>query len=342
MFSDAAGKLGFYDQNGAATRMLIDSSGNLGLGVSPSAWASPFKNIQVGNGAGFTGRTDAMTAYMSSNYYYNAGDKYIGTGNATLYLQGSGQHVWYNAASGTAGNAISFTQAMTLDAAGRLLVGATAATAIDERLNVTGRGIVTQSAADTNRALIGTFGGSEFVVGTFDNFAMTFRTNNTERARISAAGDLLVGTTALDGRFRVEVGAANWARVTNHTNSGTQYFDSFRYNGTEIGAILGNNTATSYVTSSDRRLKENIDSADDAGSVVDAIQIVKHDWKVGGHVRYGVIAQDLHAVAPEAVSVGDDGEEIERTWGVDYSKLVPMLVKEIQSLRARVAQLESK
>jgi hypothetical protein len=55
-----------------------------------------------------------------------------------------------------------------------------------------------------------------------------------------------------------------------------------------------------------------------------------------------MIAQDLHTVAPEAVSVGDDGEELKTPWGVDYSKLVPMLVKEIQSLRARVAQLESK
>jgi hypothetical protein len=105
--------------------MSINSSGNLGLGVTPSAWASPFKNIQVGNGAGFTGRTDAMTAYMSSNYYYNDGDKYIGTGNATLYTQISGQHIFYTAPSGTAGNAISFTQAMTLDASGNLGVGET-------------------------------------------------------------------------------------------------------------------------------------------------------------------------------------------------------------------------
>jgi hypothetical protein len=58
-------------------------------------------------------------------------------------------------------------------------------------------------------------------------------------------------------------------------------------------------------------------------------------------VKYGVIAQDLHAVAPQAVLQGDDGDEIEKTWGVDYSKLVPMLIKEIQSLRARVAALEA-
>ena len=63
---------------------------------------------------------------------------------------------------------------------------------------------------------------------------------------------------------------------------------------------------------------------------------------MGGHNRYGFIAQDLHAVAPEAVTAGDVGDEIEKVWGVDYSKLVPMLIKEVQSLRKRVAELEAK
>jgi hypothetical protein len=106
---------------------------------------------------------------------------------------------------------------------------------------------------------------------------------------------------------------------------------------TVVGTITTTASATAYNTSSDRRLKENIAPADSAGAVIDAIEVVKHDWKAGGHTRYGMIAQDLHAIAPEAVKVGDDGDEVKDTWGVDYSKLVPMLVKEIQSLRARLA-----
>jgi hypothetical protein len=51
---------------------------------------------------------------IGQNVYYNAGNKYITTGAATLYAQTTGQHQWFNAPSGTAGNAISFTQAMTL------------------------------------------------------------------------------------------------------------------------------------------------------------------------------------------------------------------------------------
>jgi hypothetical protein len=72
---------------------------------------------------------------------------------------------------------------------------------------------------------------------------------------------------------------------------------------------------------------------------IDAIQVRKFDWKAdGSHQDYGMIAQELLEVAPEAVSVPEDSEEM---MGVDYSKLVPMLIKEIQSLRNRVAQLEA-
>ena len=62
------------------------------------------------------------------------------------------------------------------------------------------------------------------------------------------------------------------------------------------------------------------------------------EWKVdGSHQKYGMVAQELQTVAPEAVSAPEDPEEM---MGVDYSKLVPMMLKEIQQLRARVAQLE--
>ena len=105
-----------------------------------------------------------------------------------------------------------------------------------------------------------------------------------------------------------------------------------------VGSIISTSSATSYNTSSDYRLKENIADADDAGSKIDAIQVRQYDWKAdGSHQDYGMIAQELQAVAPEAVSVPEDSEEM---MGVDYSKLVPMLIKEIQSLRNRVAQLE--
>ena len=106
------------------------------------------------------------------------------------------------------------------------------------------------------------------------------------------------------------------------------------------GTITPNSSATtSYNTSSDQRLKENIVDAPSASDDIDAIQVRSFDWKTdGSHQKYGMIAQELQTVAPEAVSGDADSEDM---MGVDYSKLVPMLIKEIQSLRKRVEQLET-
>jgi hypothetical protein len=107
----------------------------------------------------------------------------------------------------------------------------------------------------------------------------------------------------------------------------------------QVGDIATTGTATSYNTSSDQRLKENIADANDAGSKIDAIQVRQYEWKAdGSHQDYGMIAQELLEVAPEAVSVPEDSE---RDDGCGLLKIVPMLIKEIQSLRNRVAQLEA-
>jgi len=163
--------------------------------------------------------------------------------------------------------------------------------------------------------------------------------------RIDSSGNLLVGTTAALSNpttgitFLPASGASNAGigHVTG-TASGTGYL-YFAFNGGNIGSITQDGTTgVLYNTSSDVRLKDNITDADDAASLIDALQVRKFDWKADGtHQRYGFVAQELVTVAPEAVSQPADPDDM---MGVDYSKLVPMLVKEIQSLRARVAQLE--
>jgi hypothetical protein len=183
---------------------------------------------------------------------------------------------------------------------------------------------------------------------------IAFFTSNTERARIDSSGNLLWGKTSLsnevttDGAilYKNASGGGSTAYFTNGGNgtamavstqadaTAIQFFRS----GSSVGSIGLTTTSTTYYTSSDARLKENVADADGASSLIDAIQVRKFDWKANGeHQRYGFIAQELLEVAPEAVSQPADPEEM---MGVDYSKLVPMLVKELQSLRARVAQLE--
>jgi hypothetical protein len=102
---------------------VFDSSGNLGLGVAPSAWVGQTA-FQVSD-ASFSGRGN--TADLMMNAYFDASNyRYVRTFFASRYQQQDGAHRWSIAPSGTAGNAISFTQAMTLDASGNLLVGITA------------------------------------------------------------------------------------------------------------------------------------------------------------------------------------------------------------------------
>jgi hypothetical protein len=162
---------------------------------------------------------------------------------------------------------------------------------------------------------------------------------SSEKMRLDASGNLLVGTTAnAIGNAGFKISGVGFARV-ERTGTTSQSHLSFTNGNGDVGSISTSGTATTYNTSSDQRLKENIADADDAGSKIDAIQVRKYDWKAdGSHQDYGMIAQELQAVAPEAVSVPEDSEEM---MGVDYSKLVPMLIKEIQSLRNRVAQLET-
>ena len=183
-------------------------------------------------------------------------------------------------------------------------------------------------------------------LGTASATPVLFFTSNTERARIDSNGRMIINGTAqlYSSTLTLYRTSNSYNLASNVTGTGSEGHVVFENGNGAVGTIFTNASATSYNTSSDRRLKDNIAPADNAGSVIDAIEVVKHDWKAGGHTRYGMIAQDLHLVAPEAVSVGDadDVEDFKNPWGVDYSKLVPMLVKEVQSLRKRVAELESK
>jgi hypothetical protein len=166
------------------------------------------------------------------------------------------------------------------------------------------------------------------------------RSTGSESMRIDDLGNLLVGRSSVgaaatdDGH--VFYGTGQHYIFSNATECVRFYETSG--SGQQVGSISITSSATAFNTSSDQRLKENITDASSASDDIDAIQVRQFDWKVdGSHQRYGMVAQELLEVAPEAVTGEPDGEEM---MGVDYSKLVPMLIKEVQSLRARVAQLE--
>jgi len=169
----------------------------------------------------------------------------------------------------------------------------------------------------------------------------SFTTPDLEEAmRIDSSGNLLVGTTTLpNGSSDGMAIRSDGTITTSRGATSTINHMFFRNPNGLVGTIQTSGSSTSYNTSSDERLKENIADAQPASDLIDGIQVREFDWKVDGeHQRYGMVAQELETVAPEAVTKGETEDDM---WSVDYSKLVPMLVKEIQDLRKRVNELEA-
>jgi hypothetical protein len=188
------GSMIFYTSN--TERMRLDSSGNLGLGFTPSAWNSISKAIQTSGGSLYQYNSDRIILGQNTYIDSAASDRYINSAAASFYRQYQGIHSWWNAPSGTAGNAITFTQAMTLDASGNLMLGRTSSS--NYRAQITGSGDLLDIAGTSVSAQFHNKTADIFMlgVGSGDGIAFATNGNTTERMRIDSSGNLLVGTTS--------------------------------------------------------------------------------------------------------------------------------------------------
>ena len=187
--NDLVFRSGAYNLSQGTERMRLTSSGSLGLGVTPSAWNSIFNVIQGPQGSVVAFQNNGPSLKIGSNFYYSTLGQYeyITTNPATRYEMDT-THRWSVAPSGTAGAAITFTQAMTLDSSGRLMVGNTSVSALNEKFNITGNGIAIEATDAGSTMILGNFGGADGVVGMFTNDNLQIRTNNVARLTIASTG----------------------------------------------------------------------------------------------------------------------------------------------------------
>ena len=193
-------------------RMRLDKDGNLGLGVTPSAWRSNTPAFQIGSAGVCLFSDTGITADVGNNAFLNSSSQYIylRTDAASRYRQYQGVHSWLTAASGTAGNAISFSTVMTLTAAGALGLGTTSPNKTGYNSDATvqtiyglRRGILELGSDSPFNS--DTLGAIDFLSSTSNkgyircvldgsaNGLLTFGTNSAERMRISSGGIVSIG-----------------------------------------------------------------------------------------------------------------------------------------------------
>ena len=383
-YLDYAGFIALRSGVNGTERLRLDSSGNLGLGVTPSAWGSGYRAIQLaGQGVSLSTLTAASDVYINSNGYHNGTNWIYGnSASAGQYRIEGNAHRWYNAASGTAGTAITFTQAMTLDASGSLGIGVTSVPeALTVKPNGTGANLglnLVNNASNLSGILFSTNAAPAtsytYIKGDGRSSGfITLSTNDTERMRIDSSGSLwqTINSTTTSAYHKFGDATTAYASIGGYYDSSTTghlefytlnttYTEKARITATGgfsvgttadpgAGAIYATGNITAYY-SSDRSLKENIKDVDGALSIVSAIGSKTFDWtdeyiaSKGGEDGYfvqksdfGVIAQDVQEVFPQAVRTREDG-----TLAVDYEKLSTLAFGAIKELLKRVEALEAK
>jgi len=249
IFFPAADTIAFSEGGVEAAR--IDSGGNFGLGVTPSAWSSASRPaLQLTNGAALFSRTGS--AFLSQNFFYNAGDTgtYIANGFATVYVQTSGQHQWYNAPSGTAGNTAALTQAMTLDASGNLGVGTTSP---GQRLSLDSSSTNATAINFTNTTGGGNFNlgttGSSSAWGSANGFVLRDSSAGVSRFFIDSSGNTTFsGNIGIGGTAPTTSGTGITFPATQNASANANTLDDYE-EGTWTPSVGGTATYTEQLGS---------------------------------------------------------------------------------------------
>ena len=335
---------------------------NVGIGTdSPRVQNEIYGTGQLTSAISDSGNTGGTLSLSSNQNAFNAGGCLLfgavnDSGNTKP--QASIKSLLQNGVLQGVGDLAFSTRASTSD------------TALTERMRITSGGNIEQGTIGTtasayyyfNSTTSGDTGiifrdnastNSGFLTYNHSIDAMKFGAGGSERMRIGSAGDVLISTDTGSGLatgISVNAGISlqggviasqvnnnsnqYWSKATGYTSGD---FSAHFVNNVYVGGISTNGSTTSYATSSDYRLKE--DLQDFKGlDMVSKIPVYDFKWKSDESRSYGVMAHELQEVLPDAVSGEKDAERMQ---GVDYSKIVPLLVKSIQELKAEVELLKT-
>ena len=307
-----------YDVAAGVTRLAISSTG-----------AATFSSsIAVGGaGLGLTGINMPNQNYLA---WYQSG----GSGAQQVAIRGNGTSLELSSGGGLT---------MTLNGSGNVGIGTSSPTS---RLTVNigageMEGLTLRDASIATSTFTYSSVTGENRIGGVASYAFpTFYSGGSERMRITSGGQLFVGfTSGTNGTINSVTSSGRFA-LTLYDEVENNSLVSFRNSSlTQVGSItITGGTSTAYNTTSDYRLKQ--DFKDYNGlDLVSAIKTYNYEWKSNKSRMYGVVAHELQEVIPYAVTGEKDAEQMQ---GVDYSKIVPILVKAVQELEARIKQLENK
>jgi hypothetical protein len=297
-------------QSAGTTAVTIDTSQNVGIGVTPSSWNGG-RGLQIG-ARGSLADAYSSNIYLGNNWYIDGtGNKYIATAAATLYaLTTTGQHQWFNAPSGTAGTAITFTQAMTLDASGNLLVGTTS------QLYSNNGKFTVLSSSTTSQAV---------------NFVLPAST--TSQSIVSSS---------------VTAAGTGWAHFQGQSGNGSSITANniFVYGN---GNIVNTNNSYGPI-SDIKLKENIVDATPKLNDLMRVRVVnynLKEELGYESHKQIGVIAQELEEVFAGLVDESPDkdleGNDLGTTTkSVKMTVFIPMLIKAIQEQQALItAQAET-
>ncbi len=334
----------------------FDINGRLGIGTTPS------HTLDL---------NESSTATLRFQTSSNQRMKITNTSSASAIYSHNGNPLIFGTDSGT-----SDTERMRIDSSGQVMIGTTDEgypdyadtltvannASTSDRAGITIRGgTAGQSAiyfSDATGTAAGTYQSSmwhDHSSGELNIFTQDFikmSTGSTERMRIDSSGNVHISKTSSNvstaGHTFSSDGFVHHTRNGNiiHLNqlasSGSAII--FFQSGGEVGSVTTNSSSTSYNTSSDYRLKENVVTDWDATSRLKQLKPSRFNFKADKDTTVdGFLAHEVSSIVPEAVTgtkdeVDENGDAVMQ--GIDQSKLVPLLVKTIQELEARIAKLE--